>query len=276
MSVTSVIHQVTPHEAAKYLDKMVKNRPLSEAVAESYAASMRRGEWRVNGQGLVFDEDDIMIDGQHRCRAIQLYGKPIEILIVRGVKRSVFDTIDDGYKRTIGNVLAIQGFAYSNAVAAVVSWAYKWENDILRSPLSGKRKLTAHQTIAMLRRWSDIPAAVEASQATKSGKLLFGRSHFTFLRWATARARPATAREFWKIADTGEGITTGTPIAKLRDRMIEEAKKRETLSPVIHLGMAIRVWNATVQNKPITFVRQRDDEPVPGIVGFTPAGTQIQ
>jgi hypothetical protein len=61
---------VTPELAAKWLELNDHNRGVVTARVDQYAADMRRGEWRVNGEAIKISADGKILDGQHRLLAV--------------------------------------------------------------------------------------------------------------------------------------------------------------------------------------------------------------
>lgn len=101
-TVRSKLRLVTPEQAERWLATANrKNRPLSPVFAGRYAADMKGGRWAVNGQGVVFDTDGHLIDGQHRLKAVVLSGTAVPLLVVSGVPAGVFDTLDQGRRRCL-------------------------------------------------------------------------------------------------------------------------------------------------------------------------------
>jgi len=275
VSITGSVERITPTQAAAYREKMVKNRTLMDAHAQGLAAAMSAGEWRVNGQPIIFDEHGVMLDGQHRCRAIEIYGKAVDMLVVRGVKSLAFPTIDSGAKRTVGNVLGICGYAESNLLAASMQWAVRWERGIVSSTLSGNRRLTGPAAIALAARWTDMPDSV--AEVRKGGsKSLFGRAHFAFLHWATTRANKSKAATFWPNLINGSDLAQGSAAWRLYRRVVDDAASRERVPAKVMLFMGIIAWNAHCEGRQLSFLRWRDDEPVPAIHGFSKPGEPIR
>jgi len=66
----SKLQTVTPKKAAEWLEANTANRPISTSVVRGFAEAMRRGEWVVTHQGIAFDVNGVLIDGQHRLAAI--------------------------------------------------------------------------------------------------------------------------------------------------------------------------------------------------------------
>jgi len=110
---TKVI-RVTPPMAREWLKKNVDNRPLSKGKVEGLRLALQRGEYMTTHQGVAFDTDGNLLDGQHRLHAIadmpETFG--VEILVTRDLPRASFKAIDIGQKRTPSDVLRIsQGLA---------------------------------------------------------------------------------------------------------------------------------------------------------------------
>lgn len=116
-----VIETITPEKAEAYLKTNTKNRPISKTFIISYADTMRKGGWMLNGVPIVFDTDGQLIDGQHRLLAVKEAGVPVQFAVVRGVRGDAFTTFDCGRHRALGQLIAMQGVKNYNLVAAVVS-----------------------------------------------------------------------------------------------------------------------------------------------------------
>src|SRR5438046_2404287 len=56
--------------AEQWLAANTANRPLSRSTVRGFADAMRSGEWLVTHQGVAFDTDGVLVDGQHRLAAI--------------------------------------------------------------------------------------------------------------------------------------------------------------------------------------------------------------
>jgi hypothetical protein len=107
--VYSKFTTVTPKEAVIWLDtKNSHNRPISQSTVERYTQEILAGRWKSNGQAIVFSDTGQLLNGQHRLKAVVAANRSIETLIVWGVSDSAFDTIDDGNKRSLADILAIK------------------------------------------------------------------------------------------------------------------------------------------------------------------------
>ena len=94
------LETITPAKAVEYLKHNTNNyRKLSRAKYKQYAEDMRNGKWQPNGEPIIFGEDGILKDGQHRLAAIIDSKKTVQIAVVRGVDKNV-DIFDVGMTRT--------------------------------------------------------------------------------------------------------------------------------------------------------------------------------
>ena len=92
---------ITPEMAKRCLAKNPQNRQINEFKVAQYRNDMLMGRWRLTHQGIAFDDEGNLIDGQHRLRAIAAAGIPVEIFVTKGLSRDTIIAIDEGLKRTI-------------------------------------------------------------------------------------------------------------------------------------------------------------------------------
>lgn len=102
-----------------------KNRPIRRSVVKRYCGAMLNGEWSLNGESMIFDVDGTLRNGQHQLSALVAAGEEnprikIKKLVVWGVKRNSFDTMDQGEKRSLKDVLALMGEEAAQVLAGAV------------------------------------------------------------------------------------------------------------------------------------------------------------
>jgi hypothetical protein len=88
---------------------------------------MVEGRWRFNGAPIVIDADGALIDGQHRLEALAATDVKLPFLVVVGVDPVVFETIDDGAKRSVADVLGIEGRKNTALLASVANGMLRYE-----------------------------------------------------------------------------------------------------------------------------------------------------
>lgn len=100
---------VTPDEAKYILEhQMFPNRDVRESKAAVYGNMIARGEWLPTGQGLSFNPDEKLIDGQHRLGGIVRADKPALMLIAHNIPDKAQLVMDQGLNRRAHDQIKIQ------------------------------------------------------------------------------------------------------------------------------------------------------------------------
>lgn len=108
----SRVIKITPDMAKTMLERNMKNnRPVLKSTVHSYARMMKNGNWNLTHQGIAFDEQGELIDGQHRLHAIIEANTPVNMLVTYNVHHAPGEifTIDMGRKRTYSNIALMSG-----------------------------------------------------------------------------------------------------------------------------------------------------------------------
>lgn len=124
------VRNVTPEWAKQVLDKHEKDiaegrfrqRPINDRTVRQYAVDMKAGNWGLTGQGLSFDEDNNLLDGQHRLFAVVLAGTPVQMLVTWDLPKETdrvktINLFDLGRQRSAGSQLKIDGVEYYNQIS---------------------------------------------------------------------------------------------------------------------------------------------------------------
>ena len=92
---------VTPEMAKQWLNDCNNfNRPFKQAVVDMYVQQIKSGLWRRTHQGIAFDTNGILIDGQHRLMAIVNTNVTVSMLIFVDEPKENFEFIDCGCNRS--------------------------------------------------------------------------------------------------------------------------------------------------------------------------------
>jgi hypothetical protein len=98
---------VTPDMATKWLEGNTHNRKLRQSHVDKYARDMKAGRWMATHQGIAFDEDGKLIDGQHRLWAVIESGCTVPMMVFNGLPRGTQLVVDDHLKRNILDSVAL-------------------------------------------------------------------------------------------------------------------------------------------------------------------------
>lgn len=116
------IETITPQMADKYLAMSPENRvtKTTTRVANTYAEAMKRGEWRLNGECIVFDKEGRPLDGHHRLIAVKIAGIPVTFSVCRGVDREAFTTYNCGLRTNLAQILGMKQVKNSNLIMGMI------------------------------------------------------------------------------------------------------------------------------------------------------------
>jgi hypothetical protein len=95
MMLKSEVVLITPEMAKKYLEKNTRNRPFCRSSVDRYLTDMRNNRWRLTHQGIAFNCDGTLLDGQHRLQAIIELGIPIYMMVTWNVDAEAQLNMDD-------------------------------------------------------------------------------------------------------------------------------------------------------------------------------------
>jgi hypothetical protein len=124
---------LTPELATELLEHNTWNRPISDAHVKRIAKQITDGRWRFNGDTIKLSTEHDVLDGQHRCWAVVETKIPVDTIIVTGIDKAAFATIDTLRKpRTGGDVIALSGQTRHRSVTAqALAWLLRWQRGVL-------------------------------------------------------------------------------------------------------------------------------------------------
>jgi hypothetical protein len=270
MKVYSKSMTVTAKDAVLWLDtKNAHNRPISESTVERYTQEIRAGRWKFNGQAIIFGKSGNLLNGQHRLKAIIAANKSIETLVVWGVDDDAFDTIDDGNKRSLADVLAVKAEYKPALLAAGVRflWIYSTgqvaTKDLRRGTIATKplleKTLDKHPGLRQSTKYYSM-------LKSRPGGMLIPAGMAIGLHYLFSLVDEKKADEFFGTLQSGIGLHEAHPILALRARLI--AGKKESSSNITNSAMyfyTVTTWNAFVQDQPLRRLAFVQDTPPPEI-----------
>jgi len=263
------IVDVTPAMAAEWLtNRNNHNRKMSASRVATYIAEMRRGDWQYNGDPIRFDINGTLLDGQHRLSAVVGAAVTARFVLATGLPTESQDTMDQGGKRNVNNMLDLRGVANPNHVAAVGQMCWGYANDRLSGAATWKRGTPAQVLPFIEEHLESLRAAVGQSRSLRrmvtTSLAAAGTAY-----WVFARADADAAREFWSPLLDGVGLAESSPILLLRSRLIREAGASRKLPARDLLAVYIKAWNAWLADQTISLLVWKDSQPFPK--AMTPA-----
>ncbi|WP_234442739.1 hypothetical protein [Streptomyces sp. FxanaA7] len=259
---------VSPQLATQWLTRNTSNRPLSKSTVQQLAGQIQRGEWQLTHQGIAFDEDDVLIDGQHRLAAIVKAGVTVPLTVTHGVPRTAFTVMDTGRKRTGRDALALAGEANATHLAAALRGLHLYRT-APNSAWSGGSSVTSNdQLLNVLGEHPGVRDALHHGIALNRGCRITVTAA-TIGWYVTSEARPDIDQTAWEAGVvTGAHLGPGDPRLTLRNTMLNlalgNAHRRRDDSRE-HLLYYLKAWNAWVEGRTIKLLRRSPNETMPRI-----------
>lgn len=199
---------VTPTKALEWLALNKKNRPVKERRVAFYCKEMLAGRWRVNHQGIAFDPDGNLVDGQHRLMAIARAGVSVEMFVAHGVEDST--TVDKGAGRSVSDELNMyDGTQNARAVVAIINAMRFAEIGTNASAL-----LSVGEAREFVTKWKE---HFEWFFAEKSYHFRLFPAPIAAAFIIAHRFAPETTEVFMGRYSMGEGLSRGDPEFALRN-----------------------------------------------------------
>jgi hypothetical protein len=180
-SITTIMETVTPSLAEEYLSRNTNNRPMRSQWVDQLAKIIRDGDWQVTHQGIAFNGDGSLKDGQHRLKAIVQAGIPVQILVSRGLANKAMMAIDNNKIRNDADAFQLLGYDYDKAMVAVArrmreGFEMKQDNRMTRPEL--QRYITEHEeAIRFAKKWSGRKGISNASILAVVGRAWYTANH---------------------------------------------------------------------------------------------------
>lgn len=262
--IEAVMMTITPAMAKKWLEKMVKNRPLSESKCVEYGIVMDEGKWSENGESIKFMEDGTLFDGQHRLQACILADKPFRCLVVTGITDpSAFATVDVGKVRPHSDIFAIAGYPDSANCSTVAMLVYQYKNGVFSAKGGVARRYTKNSK-KFLEKLEHLPTkagvskeellrfaepfkdriigAVRFAGSLKTNKML-SRGLVAGCYFLFSEKSDADGKRFFMDLCEGLGLSGSDPVYWLRERLISNMAAPHKLRRGAILHLILKAWN---------------------------------
>ncbi|MEU6475544.1 hypothetical protein ABZ858_01410 [Streptomyces sp. NPDC047017] len=259
---------VTPELARDWLRRNISNRPLSRQTVTQLAKAIERREWKLTHQGIAFDENGNLVDGQHRLQAVVKAGIPVEILVVHGVPRSAFTVMDTGRKRTGRDALSLAGEVNSNHLAAALRGLQMYYASPDANWSGSSATVSNDQLLTILEQHPDMRESINRGMALhKATRLTVTAAAVGW--YITTKERPDVDQTPWTEGlVSGAGLTESDPRLILRNTMLGMAtgqRHRRKDDSREHLLYYLKSWNAWVEGRPLRLLRRSPGEKMPKI-----------
>jgi len=247
---------VTPNVATNYLTYNGKNRKHSIKHVKFLTNQMLNGDFLENGESIVFDSNNILLDGQHRLMAIAKSGKSYNIPIVRGAKSLSMATYDTGKNRSASDVLEINNFKYTAHVSNLIKniYGYLVRNEKSVSVDNSRAYTLTNQQVLeycqenyewikeIIKRCNGITA--------KSTTRVLSTSKIALISYIIGGKYPSEETYSFIKNLVGVNIQESTAPSYIFTKLYNSKVNKEPLNFYWVLGMSIKAWNFYADGNP--------------------------
>lgn len=196
--IESEFENIGPERAAKYLDTMNGNRSVRQSHVDFLTAQMKTDKWRKTHQGIAFDKEGRLVDGQHRMWAVVESGVTVTIMVTRGIDPEDIPAMDGGIVRNYDDSAHYSGWDDDPNGAAIAKM-------LVTGPGMRARRLpvdVVHDWYEFYREMADFGAVLRLTCRPTTGK-----SMTVAMAAAFARALPTVGAK--TLERMGEILKTG-------------------------------------------------------------------
>lgn len=253
-AVTAEIETIDSVLAKAYLKLIKINRRIIRNHVVGLVHDMKAGKWVFNGDPIRFDEDGYLTDGQHRLTALIEAGVTLDFLVVRKLSKKAFETIDIGRKRSMPDMLAIEGHKHVHDLASALSYLTRY---LRYRNIASHEKITIAEKFQALADHPEIKSLVLAygtqRYPLKASPGILAATHYLF-----RQRDPELADTYMGQVTLGENLKEGDAAYTVRRWIIRNhtGKTNSRIGEIVG-NVIIRGWNAVRANERLSIIRNR-------------------
>lgn len=240
------VMKISPCMAKKWLENAaVGNRRVDMRTVSRYANDMQSGHWELTHQGIAFDADGHLIDGQHRLRAIIQSGMDVEMQ-VSFTRLNLHSNIDSNHIRSLSFMSGI-----GTQVLAAIRTVW-WLESGGGVATSGMRMSAGVANVQLQligeARMASLQSYMGGSDNRVSGNVLGAVIYAMSLS-------ESSCIKFLGQVKTGEMLVKGDPAYAFRSWYARKQMRRSYDTAMA----ALVAVSAELSGRRISFVRETDD-----------------
>ena len=255
---------LTPKRAQEYLSKMPLNRNPRRWHLFGLKRLVERDEFIFQPHGLVFDIDDNLIDGQHRCKSVIETGIPIVVHISCGWPIETIFVLDRGRIRTMNDVYIFKGEKDVTNLTPLVKCIWRFASNPYGDWIEAEVPGLGECDEILAEHRPEIERAVMFKKSCNDLKVNREGSLCFFL---FTLVDVDACDEFVKKLSTGAGLDAGDPILALRTYLLRNPGSR-SLEGIKRIYAMIKAWNSWRNGKALKLIRFPKNLQLPRVFGL--------
>ncbi len=271
---TQVLMEVTPGMAAEMLQRNRElNRNINDRYVRDFAADMKTGRWSITGQGLSFDTDGKLLDGQHRLQACIDANVSFTTWVAFGISPESFLHHDRGQNRRNGQLFKMSGFANGNtlSVSARFVMLFEMENISMSAREHGLTSMdhTLRPGVEDMIAWTKERPEFVDLLANNGGTYRYltglSKSYGHALHWIIRAQYPKKGDTFIERLCLGIDVTRQDPIHRVRMKLERALSDKHPLPSAWRAAFVIKAFNAWNKNTNLSVLKIGGSESFPKV-----------
>lgn len=257
MGVTIHIERIYPSVAAEMLKTNTHNR---DKYRNALRKVIEQGMWKLNGATIVWSNDGVLLDGQTRLQACVDSGKPIDVIVVRGIDPNAQMSMDTGKKRSVVDYLKLLGYKNATHVGAIgVALQRADMNGLQSTSYKGNGSdATVEQTVEWIIDNYDGRILQVYTYVDRTRRAIRGISTGVIAAVADDLLRNGVSRD--DVSDFFDQLSGAKepcqPVHMLRERLMKNAYEKGSRLPTDYIAaFIIKAWNAYITGQSLNFLR---------------------
>jgi len=254
---------LTPQTAMGLLDLSTqaefRNRNTHQTRIDLLANEISNGNWMDSNDAICTDEEGVLINGYHRCKAVIQANEGIWVTMKRGMSRDAFHAMDTGKKRSVGDVLKTKGVKNSTTVARACRLLYLYEKYGIQTFGEVFDPLVSNKDV--LKVFDDNPnMALSAKSIYKRQRLirLMPPGFLAFSYYILSQKHfEYDVNQFFDGADSGDNLPGNSPVKLLNKKLVDNAigMGGYKLNKPSKYGIFTKAWNYYLEGKTLQVLR---------------------
>ena len=243
----AIVH-LTPEMATELLEQNTLNRPLNQQHVSRISRQITDGKWRFNGDTIKVAKTGDVLDGQHRLWAVIDAQKSVDTVLVRGIEREAFATIDTIRKpRSGADTLALCGATrYRNIASEALKWLLRWQRGFLEDYRAPQNRI---ENSDVEEAYTNNPQIIRAVERATKLRGLGNPSIIAFLYYILSNRNEVLAERMMVTLEDPSGVGISDPFFRLRTYFTSDHHKRK--EPLVTIALAIKAANAAATGQKV-------------------------
>jgi len=250
------IKLITPDVAKELLKKNPLNRKIKNTLMYDLSRMMKCGDWVENGESIIIDSNGELKDGQHRLRASVLANYSFNVVFVTGVEPNVMPTIDTGANRGLSDVLFLNSFKNTAALASAIKWIYPYDNHGFHGNTIKLTNSSGLQYAEKNAEWLDIAYRESNIIYLKSSRLM-SKSYLMYVFYVITSGLEIRDIHIEFVKNISGVIAHESTGASWVYKQLYNSRKAKTkLNNKYQIAIIIKAWNLFIGGDPVVnFIR---------------------